>query len=82
MGKSAIKVYLMSVRNFFSGKKKEPKPNKAWLIVGRVTINARPSDLEKYFLIQPQRKMTTEDLAKLIAKFEEDLDELLGGKNE
>jgi len=72
----------MGIRNFFR-KKKKPKPeNKAWLIVGRVTVNARPHDWEKYFVIEPQRNMTTLELAKLISKIEEGLDEILGEKNE
>jgi len=72
----------MGIRNFFK-KKKKPKPeNKAWLIVGRVIVNARPHDWEKYFVIEPQRNMTTEEIAKLIMKIEKELDEILGAKNE
>ena len=71
----------MGVRNFFR-KKKELKPNKAWLVIGKVTVNSNLNDLEKYFIIEPQRKMTTEELAQLIMKIEKDLDEILGVKNE
>jgi len=72
----------MGIRNFFNRKKKELKTNKAWLLIGKVVVNPDPTGLEKYFVIEPQRQMTTGELAQLIRDIEKDLDKILGAKNE